>query len=197
MCSPSRCRSCRRALRGLPNPRKGQPMRKESLRRIPLAESTPRLGCEAAVASTLRDSRVKWHATAVRSIIAGMVIAISACATSAPANSDQSTTDTQIPVPRLQKTIELSDYGPATSLFRRMTFSPDGRFLAIVYNSTRGKTDILVWDIQNSRKQTIIHPPFDYGEFSTEDILWLPKVNVICFGANRNNAPPGAFFRVY
>jgi WD40 repeat protein len=124
----------------------------------------------------------------MRLIIMGMVMAISACAISTPAKSDQSVTGAQVPVPRLQKTIELSDFGPATSLFRRMTFSPDGRFLAIVYNSVRGKTEILVWDVQSSRKQTIIHPSFNYGEFSTEDILWLPS-NVICFGAKEQWNP--------
>ncbi len=69
----------------------------------------------------------------------------------------------QVPIPKLQKTIDLSDMGSATAV-RTMTFSPDSRYLAIVVNPQFMKTDIVVWDMQLNKKQAHIHCSYNYGD---------------------------------
>ena len=94
-----------------------------------------------------------------------------------------------VPEPKLEKTIDLSDLGPVTSAVKKMTFSPDGRFLAIVDNPTHMKTDIVVWDMLLDRKQSHIHCPFDYGDLWDHDLLWSRDGKVISFGAKRQWDP--------
>lgn len=93
-----------------------------------------------------------------------------------------------VPVPKLEKTIDLSDLG-STSVVKKMTFSPDGRYLAIVDNPTHMQTDVVVWDLQLNRKQSHIHCSYDYGDLSDHDLLWSRDGKIISFGAKRQWDP--------
>ncbi|MDB5775548.1 MAG: hypothetical protein JWP38_1681 [Herbaspirillum sp.] len=117
------------------------------------------------------------------------VIGVSACSTPPSANDIANTIDkASIPTPRLLKTIDLTDLG-STSAVKKMTFSPDGRYLAIVDNPTVMKTDIVVWDMQLNKEQSHIHCPYDYGDLGDHDLLWSRNGMVISFGAKRQWNP--------
>jgi WD40 repeat protein len=115
-------------------------------------------------------------------------MAVTVCSTAASADGNEANTIANVPVPRLQTTIELSSLGPA-SVVKKMAFSPDGRFLAIVINPTFGKTDIVVWDLQLNRKQSHIHSLSDYGDLYYQDLLWWPDGKVISFGIKQQWDP--------
>lgn len=93
-----------------------------------------------------------------------------------------------VPVPKLLKTIDLRDLG-STSVVKKMTFSPDGRYLAIVDNPAHMQTDIVVWDLQLDKKQSHIHCPYNYGDLSDHDLLWSRDGKIISFGAKRQWDP--------
>lgn len=94
-----------------------------------------------------------------------------------------------VPVPRLQTTIDLRSTGPATSTVRKMTFSPDSRYLAIVEDPTLLKTDIVVWDLKLAKEQAHIHCEYNYGAFPDHDLLWSRDGKTISFGAKRQWNP--------
>ena len=87
------------------------------------------------------------------------------------------------PIPKLQKTIDLSDVIKRNGAVMKMTFSPDSRYLGIVTSPEPGKTDIVVWDLKLDRQQALIHCPPDHHNISVQDILWLQDGKVITFGA--------------
>ena len=95
----------------------------------------------------------------------------------------------QVPVPKLQQSIDLSDLGADTSAVKKMTFSPDSRYLAIVDNPTHMKTDIVVWDLLQDKNQSHIHCSYDYGDLPDHDLLWSRDGKVISFGAKRQWNP--------
>ena len=87
------------------------------------------------------------------------------------------------PIPKLQKTIDLSDVIKRNGAVMKMTFSPDSRYLAIVAAPEPGKTDRVVWDLKQDRQQALIHCPPDHHNITVQDILWLQDGKVITFGA--------------
>ncbi|MBV6754792.1 hypothetical protein KV580_31215 [Pseudomonas chlororaphis] len=106
-------------------------------------------------------------------------------ANAAPSNT---MTNVTVPMPRLQKTIDFSDF-LSSPIVKKLTFSPDGRYLAIVYNLASSSTDIIVWDIQRDKKQSHIHCLYDYGDMSDHDLLWRRDGKVISFGAKQQWDP--------
>ena len=99
------------------------------------------------------------------------------------------TASSHMPIPKLEQTIDLSDLGLTTSAVKKMTFSPDGRFLAVVDNPTHMKTDIVVWDLKLDKKQAHIHCPYNYGDLTDHDLLWSRDGKIISFGAKRQWDP--------
>ncbi|MPQ70473.1 MULTISPECIES: hypothetical protein [unclassified Pseudomonas] len=93
-----------------------------------------------------------------------------------------------VPLPKLQKTIDFSDF-LSKPIVKKLTFSPEGRYLAIVYNLDFSSTDIVVWDMQHDKKQSHIHCPYDYGDMSDHDLLWSRDGKIISFGAKRQWDP--------
>jgi len=97
-------------------------------------------------------------------------------------------TITQVPIPTLKKTIDLSDIG-SPMLVKKLTYSPDGRFLAIVIDPMVGNTDIVVWDLQRDIKQSHIHCQGTFSVQNYDDPLWSMDGKIISFGAKRQWNP--------
>jgi WD40 repeat protein len=94
------------------------------------------------------------------------------------------TANANVPVPKLQKSIDLTDLGPETLRVHKMTFSPDGRYLAIVEKPNLLKIDFVVWDLQLDRMQSHIHYPFTI-DLTNQNLLWSRDGKVISFGAKK------------
>jgi WD40 repeat protein len=88
----------------------------------------------------------------------------------------------KIPVPKLESTIDLSKIGPVIAI-RKLSYSPDGRYLAIVVSSELSMADIVVWDTELGKKQSYIHCPYSYEAFPGFEPIWLQGGKVISFGA--------------
>ena len=148
-------------------------------------------GCSQGAGAIRRPSHAPASEAAPRKIQPQLGILTMATTSSTAQNSEgnQAAGGHHVPEPKLEKTIDLSDLGPVTSAVKKMTFSPDGRFLAIVDNPTHMKTDIVVWDMLLDRKQSHIHCPFDYGDLRDHDLLWSRDGKVISFGAKRQWDP--------
>jgi hypothetical protein len=130
------------------------------------------------------------YMTAATMVIMGVTVGITTHSIAAPKDDPPgAVASAQVPVPRLEKTIDLSGLGSGIVAVRKATFSPDGRFLAIVAAPAPLKTDIVVWDLQLDRKQSLIHSPFDYGDLWDHDLLWSRDGKVISFGAKRQWDP--------
>ncbi|NWD66705.1 PD40 domain-containing protein [Pseudomonas gingeri] len=93
-----------------------------------------------------------------------------------------------VPIPRLQKNIDFSDF-LSRPIVKKLTFSPDGRYLAIVYRLASSPTDIVVWDMQRDKKQSHIRCLYDYGDMSDHELLWSRDGKIISFGAKRQWDP--------
>lgn len=98
------------------------------------------------------------------------------------------TAATQIPEPRLVGKIDLSHIGSVVAI-RKLSFSPDSRYLGIVVDPELGKTDIVVWDMEKGKPQSHIHCPYQYGILADHDLLWSRDGKVISFGAKRQWNP--------
>lgn len=94
----------------------------------------------------------------------------------------------QVPTPKLVRTIDLSNIGSAVAI-RKLSFSPNSRYLAIVVDPELGKTDIVVWDMEKGKPQAQIHCPYQYGVLADHDLLWSRDGKVISFGAKRQWDP--------
>lgn len=71
-----------------------------------------------------------------------------------------------------------------------MAFSPDGRYLAIVINTTTiAQTDIVVWDMKLNKEQSYIHCQGNYSVQSNDNLLWSIDGKIISFGAKRQWDP--------
>ena len=120
----------------------------------------------------------------ISSLLAALPPSIAASSNPKPDTNNTVTQDSTIPpIPKLQKTIDLSDVIKRNGAVMKMTFSPDSRYLAIVAAPEPGKTDIVVWDLKLDRQQALIHCPPDHHNISVQDILWLQDGKVITFGA--------------
>lgn len=96
------------------------------------------------------------------------------------------------PVPKLERTISLGHApllglevlaGKFAPIVKKMSFSPDGRYLGLVETTSESATDIVVWDIEANKEQTRIHCDSDYADFEWEKLLWLQGGKVVTFGA--------------
>jgi len=95
----------------------------------------------------------------------------------------------QVSIPKLQKTIDLRGLGSALSTIKKMTFSPDSRYLAMVESPAWLTTDIVVWDLQLGKVQSHIHCSYNYADMPDHDLLWSADGKVISFGAKRQWDP--------
>ncbi len=136
----------------------------------------------------------KYEATSMQQkakffILAGFISMATLPLTSSAADTkDNVTVGPKVPTPKLQKTIDLSDIGSAV-MVKKLSFSPDGHYLAIVVDPEFGKTDIVVWDMEKDKKQSHIHCPYPYGGLRDHDLLWMRDGKVISFGAKRQWNP--------
>jgi hypothetical protein len=88
----------------------------------------------------------------------------------------------KIPVPKLESTIDLSKIASLIAI-RTLSYSPDGRYLAIVVSSELSMADIVVWDTELRKKQSYIHCPYQCDVFPGFEPIWLQGGKVISFGA--------------
>ena len=96
------------------------------------------------------------------------------------------------PVPKLERTISLGHVpllglgalaGKFAPIVKKMSFSPDGRYLGLVETTSESTTDIVIWDIEGNNEKTRIHCDSDYADFPWEKLLWLQGGKVVTFGA--------------
>jgi WD40 repeat protein len=91
---------------------------------------------------------------------------------------------TAIPHPKYKKTISFSQ--DKDFLVKKLSFSPDGRFLAVLCNPTFATGTLIIWDLQNNREQTrITGLPPSYGISYSIEILWGAGSKYIFFGCGR------------
>ena len=90
--------------------------------------------------------------------------------------------------PHLVRTIDLSHIGSVVAI-RKLSFSPDSRYLGIVLDPEMGKTDIVVWNMETGKPQSHIHCPYQYGVLTDHDLLWSRDGKTISFGAKRQWDP--------
>ncbi|MDI2590614.1 hypothetical protein POF45_04090 [Pseudomonas sp. 681] len=109
-------------------------------------------------------------------------------ASAAPGESSSVLASVVVPTPTFQKTISFGDFF-SRPFVEEIVYSPDGRYLAIVYHSAYMQSDIVIWDLQLDKKQSHIHCPFDYGNMSDVHLLWSRDGKVISFGAKRQWDP--------
>ena len=126
----------------------------------------------------------------ISSLLAALPPSIAASSNPKPDTNNTVTQDSTIPpIPKLQKTIDLSDVIKRNGAVMKMTFSPDSRYLGIVTSPEPGKTDIVVWDLKLDRQQALIHCPYNYSVLHDHDLLWIQEGRVITFGAKRQWDP--------
>ncbi|WP_158300671.1 WD40 repeat domain-containing protein [Chromobacterium sp. ATCC 53434] len=94
-----------------------------------------------------------------------------------------------VSVPRPKRIIDLRNSEMKSPQIRKISFSPDGRYLGIAVSTDRIRTDILVWDLKSNGLQSRIHCPFDYGDMPDHDLLWSADGKVISFGAKKQWDP--------
>ena len=148
------------------------------------------ISVEVALNPDVKNSRwisVRLHSILITLALLG-VIGMTNQANAAPSESTTTMVNVAVPLPKLQKTIDFDGF-ISVSVLKKIAFSPDGRYLAIVYNPALSQTDIVVWDVQLDRKQSHIHCPSDYGDLSYLDLLWSRDSKVISFGAKRQWDP--------
>jgi len=126
------------------------------------------------------------------SFTALVLIFCGVCVTSIKAESgieaNNAARQTSVPILKLKNTIDLGFVGPS-SVIEKLSFSPDGHYLAIVDNASIMKTDIVVWDLQRNKMQSHIHSPIDYGDSLSNDLLWSRDGKAIYFGAKNQWDP--------
>ena len=65
-----------------------------------------------------------------------------------------------------------------------MTYSPDGRYLALLYVSVKNPSmTIVVWDLQKDREQSSITSGLNTIAYSGGNLLWDPKGDYIMIGS--------------
>ena len=98
-------------------------------------------------------------------------------------NATSSDVAGQVVMPKLDKKIDLTTVGSSDSTVKKMTFSPDGRYLGIVESPDILRTDIVVWDLQLGKAQSHIHCAYNFAALPGYDLLWNRDGTVISFGA--------------
>ncbi|PMS14643.1 hypothetical protein C0Z18_30825 [Trinickia dabaoshanensis] len=96
------------------------------------------------------------------------------------------------PTPKLERTISLGHApllglgvlaGKFAPIVKKMTFSPDGRYLGLVVTTSDSPTDIVIWDLEANKEQARIHCNSVYADMPWEKLLWLQGGKVVTFGA--------------
>ncbi|WP_162878143.1 WD40 repeat domain-containing protein [Trinickia diaoshuihuensis] len=96
------------------------------------------------------------------------------------------------PEPKLERTISLGHApllglgtlaGKFAPIVKKMSFSPDGRFLGLVVTTSESPTDIVVWDVKANKEQARIHFDQVYANMPWEKLLWLQGGKIVTFGA--------------
>jgi len=82
------------------------------------------------------------------------------------------------------KAIDLSAIARG-SWVKKLTFSPDGRYLAIVDDPNISTSTIIIWDLERDREQARITglPPF--GDWPQVELLWSPDGKSITYGRGK------------
>ncbi|WP_206956330.1 WD40 repeat domain-containing protein [Trinickia acidisoli] len=94
------------------------------------------------------------------------------------------------PMPKLERTISLGHVpllgavtGKIAPIVKKMSFSPDGRYLGLVEATGASSTDIVIWDVEGNKEQARIHCKYNYAALPWERLLWLHGGKVVTFGA--------------
>jgi WD40 repeat protein len=119
-------------------------------------------------------------------VIVGMtIIASSTVEAQNDANSAANSStllQTVIPHPKHISTINLKNLG-RESWVRKLAFSPDGRYLAILDDPTVTSGELIIWDLQNNREQTKMTGLYPFVGYDQQvEILWGPDGKYIFFG---------------
>lgn len=80
-----------------------------------------------------------------------------------------------------ERTIDLKHKVWASCL-RKLAFSPDGRYLAIIDNPTMGVSTLIIWDMQNNREQSRTTDLEPFGDWPNVNILWDPEGKYVTIG---------------
>ncbi|WP_183085207.1 WD40 repeat domain-containing protein [Trinickia fusca] len=115
---------------------------------------------------------------------------MTASAVAAPrAEASSSQVSAHADAPKLDWTIRRGVMGLTGPTIKKVSFSPDSRYLAIVESPSWLETDISVWDLEQHKEQAHIHCPFNYADSLDDDLLWIHDGKVITFGAKKQWNP--------
>lgn len=124
------------------------------------------------------------------SLFAMGVMSMTASAVAAPrAEASSSHVSAHADEPTLDWTIKRGLMGLTGPTIKKVSFSPDSRYLAIVESPSWLETDISVWDLEHRKEQVHIHCPFNYADELDTDLLWTHGGKVITFGAKKQWNP--------
>ena len=104
---------------------------------------------------------------------------------------DKMIDDTSIPQPKLANKIDLTFMH---GMIGRLAFSPDGRYLAIVYNTQTLIANIIIWDMEHDREQTRIENLPAHANDPDTNLLWGADGKYITFGKGFNEKYPIQFW---
>jgi len=97
------------------------------------------------------------------------------------------------PAPKLsyKETIHLWEEGLFSTVMQ-LAFSPDGKYLAIVDVASPGNTDVIIWNLSEDKKQSLISIKGTFfGEDPTDILQWAPNGEYVTFtyGDGTDNRP--------
>lgn len=93
------------------------------------------------------------------------------------------------PVPKLEQKISFEhialqgrEKGTLVSpIVRKLSFSPDGRYLGIVEGYGESETDVVIWDMVRRKEQARFSSDLEYAAAAFDDLIWLRGGKVVTF----------------